>query len=133
MVVATNLDGRDPNSEMVRRALSKVDFMVVVGVMPSDVTEYADLVLAKSTYLERDELPLLVGLSLESWVDIHQKVIDPIYDTKPLWWIVLELEHRLGLSNDTFETLEKQVLDQLHVNREELYSKGCMKLADNVY
>ncbi|WP_162302091.1 molybdopterin-dependent oxidoreductase [Sulfuracidifex tepidarius] len=109
MVVGTNLDGRDPNSEMVRKALSQVEFMVVVDVMPSDVTEYADVVLAESTYLERDELPLPVGWTLESWVDVHQKALEPLYDTKPLWWIILELDHRLGLSNDTYDTLEESL------------------------
>jgi len=71
MVVGTNLDGRDPNSGMVRRALQALDFLVVVDIMPSDVTQYADVVLAESTYLERDELPLPVGWTLEPWIDVH--------------------------------------------------------------
>ncbi|MEW9491997.1 MAG: molybdopterin-dependent oxidoreductase [Candidatus Aramenus sulfurataquae] len=133
MVVGTNLDGRDPNSELVRRALSKVDFLVVVDVMPSDVTQYAHVVLAESTYLERDELPLPVGWTLEGWVDVHQKAVEPLYDTKPLWWIILELEHKLGLSNATFSELEKAILDQLKVNREELYAKGAVKIEGELY
>jgi len=133
MVVGTNLDGRDPNSDFVRRALNSVDFLVVIDVMPSDVTEYADVVLVESTYLERDELPLPVGWTLESWIDVHQKAIEPFYDTKPLWWIILELEHRLGLSKDTYADLEKKILDQFKINREELYSKGCIEIPQEIY
>jgi len=133
MVVGTNLDGRDPNSEFVRRALKAVDFLVVVDVMPSDVTEYADVVLAESTYFERDELPLPVGWTLDNWLDIHQKTVDPLYDTKPLWWILLELEHRLGLSNATFEDLEEMILKQLNVDRKELSEKGCVRIPEETY
>ncbi len=133
MVVGTNLDGRDPNSDLVRRALSKVDFLVAIDVMPSDVTQYADVILAESTYLERDELPLPVGWTLESWIDVHQKTVDPFYDTKPLWWILLELEHRLGLSKETFDDLEKRILDQFKINKEELYSNGCVKIPEEIY
>jgi len=50
-----------------------LDFLVVIDIMPSDVTQYADVVLAESTYLERDELPLPVGWTLEPWIDVHQK------------------------------------------------------------
>ncbi|WP_373468691.1 molybdopterin-containing oxidoreductase family protein [Acidianus infernus] len=133
MVVGTNLDGRDPNSDLVRKALSKLDFLVVVDIMPSDVTEYADVVLAESTYLERDELPLPVGWTLEAWVDIHQKAVDPYYDTRPLWWILLELERRLGLANDTFDSLQDMILSKLGINKEELYSKGCVKIPTEIY
>ncbi len=133
MVVGTNLDGRDPNSDFVRKALDSVDFLVAIDIMPSDVAQHADVVLAESTYLERDELPLPVGWTLESWVDVHQKAIEPLYDTKPLWWIILELEHRLGLSKDTYEDLEKRILDHLKVNKEELYSKGSIKIPGEIY
>ncbi|AWR96302.1 molybdopterin-dependent oxidoreductase [Acidianus sulfidivorans JP7] len=133
IVIGSNLDGRDPNSDLVRRALQKLDFLVVIDVMPSDVTQYANVVLAESTYFERDELPLPVGWTLESWIDIHQKTIEPLYDTKPLWWILLELEHRLELSNDTFETLENKILSQLNINKEELYKKGCVKIETPLY
>ncbi|EZQ11045.1 molybdopterin oxidoreductase [Candidatus Acidianus copahuensis] len=133
LVVATNLDGREPNSELVRKALEKLDFLAVVDVMPSDVTNYADVVFAESTYLEREELPLPVGWTLEPWIDVHQKTVDPLYDTKPLWWIILELERRLGLANDTFDSLEEKILNQLNVNKEELYKKGCIKLEGDIY
>ncbi len=133
MVVGTNLDGRDPNSDMVRRALQALDFLVVIDIMPSDVTQYADVVLAESTYLERDELPLPVGWTLEPWIDVHQKAVDPLYDTKPLWWILFELERRLGLANDTFESVESKILQQLGISKEDLYSRGCVKLNTELY
>lgn len=90
--------------------------------------------MAESTYLEREELPLPVGWTLEPWIDVHQKAIEPIYNTRPLWWIILELEHKLGLLNATFEELEKEVLEQLKVNKEELYSKGAIKVTqEDIY
>ena len=96
--------------------------------MPSEVTEFANVVLAESTYFERDELPLPVGWTLDGWIDIHEKTVDPLYDTKSLSWIMLELEHRLGLSNETFEDLKKRILSQFKVNEKELYEKGCAKV-----
>ena len=133
MVVGTNLDGRDANSSMVREALSRVEFLVTVDIFPSDVTQYAHVVLAESTFLERDELPGVVGWSLEPWVDAHQAAVKPIHDTRPLHWILLELERRLGLSQESYEDLERRVLTQLKVNETELRTKGAVRLQGEVY
>ena len=59
--------------------------------------------------------------------------MDPLYDTKPLWWILFELERRLGLANDAFESVESRILQQLGISKEDLYSRGCVKLNAELY
>ena len=136
MVVGTNLIGRDPNTEFVKKALEKLDFIFTIDIFPTEITLYSDIVLPESTYLERDDIPLPAGWSLEPYIDIHQKLVDPLYDTKPLWWILFELERRLGLANDDFEKIKEEIFKQLNIDenkKKELYEKGCIKIETELY
>ena len=81
--------------ELVDR-LQHLDFLAVVDVLPAEIAGWADVVLPECTYLERHD-----DLSAPAWkrpfVALRQPVVEPMYDSKPGWWIAKELATRVGL------------------------------------
>jgi anaerobic selenocysteine-containing dehydrogenase len=75
----------------------KVDLVVVIDVLPSDTTAYADVILPESTYLERDEIIIgNNGISPDLSVTTRFKAIDPLYDTKSTTDILFELTEAIS-------------------------------------
>jgi thiosulfate reductase/polysulfide reductase chain A len=59
---------------------------------------WADVVLPEATYLERcDEL--LTPAYREPYIAVRQPVVEPMYESKPGWWIARELATRMGLTD----------------------------------
>ena len=77
-------------------AIQHLDFIVTIDNLPVEIAGWSDVVLPECTYLERyDDLssaPYRVP-----FVAMRQKAIDPLYDSKPGWWIAKELSKRMGL------------------------------------
>lgn len=96
IVYGTNLIQALPNPETVKKAIQALDFIVVIDVLPSEIAGWADVVLPESTYLERcDELD--TPAYKQPFVAVRQPVVDPMYESRPGWWIAKEIAHRLGL------------------------------------
>ena len=76
----------------VREALSKLDFCVVQDIFPSETTEFAHVVLPAASFAEKDG----TFTNTERRVQRVRKVIEPIGDSKPDWWIVSHVATRLG-------------------------------------
>ncbi len=96
-VYASNLPHTIPNStELLDKAAQQLDLMVVVDTMPAEITGYADVVLPECTYLERydalrndpERLPSLA---------LRMPAFEPLYDSKPAWWMAQQIARRLGL------------------------------------
>ncbi|MCF8241254.1 MAG: molybdopterin-dependent oxidoreductase [Melioribacteraceae bacterium] len=98
LVYATNLMQSLPNREETIKAIQNLDLMVVVDVVPSEITGWADVVLPESTYLERYD-DLNTAPFRESFVSLRQPVIDSPNDQKPNWWMAKKLAEKLGLGN----------------------------------
>jgi thiosulfate reductase/polysulfide reductase chain A len=98
LVYGTNLIQSLPAPEKTMRAIQELDFMVAIDVLPMEITGWADVVLPESTYLERcDELHAPPYKT--PFVAVRQKVVEPMYDSKPGWWIAREIAHRVGLKD----------------------------------
>lgn len=95
-VYATNLTQALPNTQETIDAIQKLDLMVVVDVVPSEIAGYADVVLPESVYLERYD-DLNSPLFKESFVSLRQPVIDAPADQKPNWWMAKKIGEKLGL------------------------------------
>jgi thiosulfate reductase/polysulfide reductase chain A len=95
-VYGTNLPYSLPQPEKTIEAIKKLDFLVVVDTIGSEIAGWADVVLPESVYLERyDELN---NPSFKvPYVGIRQPVVDPPGDQKPNYWIAKKLASRLGL------------------------------------
>jgi thiosulfate reductase/polysulfide reductase chain A len=96
IVYGTNLLHTIPNPERTKEALKKLDFVLVIDVLPMDHVAWADVVLPEATYLERyDEL--WTCRHKTPYIALREPAVSPLYDTKPAWWMVRELGLRLGL------------------------------------
>lgn len=81
-----------PNSNYVRAALKKLDFMVCSDFYLSESAEYADVVLPSVTWSE-DEGTVT---NLEGRIIKINKAQEPIGESKPDWMIQTELAERMG-------------------------------------
>ncbi|MFH1176470.1 MAG: molybdopterin-dependent oxidoreductase [Acidobacteriota bacterium] len=97
-VHATNLMQCMPNVQETREAIAQLDLLVVCDVIPSEIVNWADVVLPECTYLERyDDLAL--GAGKEPYIGLRQPVVQSPYDTRPAWRIAKELGTELGVGD----------------------------------
>lgn len=121
-----------PNIAKTKTMLEKLDLVVVIDTMPSDTVMYADVVLPECTYLERED-PIKSFAGAEPAIVLRNKVIDPMYETKPVIEIMLGLSKKI--SKPLWEITKKydeDVQDELEDadDEEEYYNKGGFNLAD---
>jgi len=126
-----------PQPKRTLDAIAKLDLMVVVDVLPVDQIDYADVVLPEATYLERYDPPLFVGSAKRPFVAIRQPVIEPLYESKPGWWIAKQLAKRLGLEGffpwDTPEQHLAALVEPLGINLLELRNRGAIAFPGRPY
>lgn len=131
IVSGTNFFHAEPNKKQLLRALEKLDALIVVDVLPSEPTGYADVVLSESTYLERYDDLVVKGFK-PSYVALRQPVVKPMYDTRPGWWIAKKLADRLGAGEYfPFETAEEMIgqrLKKAGIDFEQLKKTGVVEM-----
>lgn len=97
IVYGTNLPQTIPGSlDSLKAAAESLDLMVVVDTMPAEITGYADVILPECTYLERYDDIRNSGERHPS-LALRMPAFEPLYDSKPGWWIAKQLGERLGL------------------------------------
>ncbi|MFQ6015827.1 MAG: NADH-quinone oxidoreductase subunit NuoG [Anaerolineae bacterium] len=80
-----------PDSELVRGALSKLEFLVVQDLFLTETALMADVVLPATTFAEQDG----TFTNLERRVQVVRRGIRPKGESKPDWWIMTEIAKRL--------------------------------------
>jgi len=91
-----NLFHSIPDVARTRQALKALDLYVAIDVLPMDHVMWADVILPEATYLERyDDLVAIAHKT--PFIELRQPAVEPMWDTKPGWWIARELGLRLGL------------------------------------
>ena len=108
-----------PNTAKTAEMLKKIELLICIDTMPSDTVMYADVVLPECTYLERTD-PVSCFIGAEPALAQRNKVIDPMYETKP----VIEILHGLTekISKPLFEITKKydeEVQDAIEEDGEE--------------
>ncbi len=93
-----------PNTKKTAEFLKKLDLIVTIDTMPSDTVMYADVVLPECTYLERTD-PVKTFGGPEPSIAVRNKVIDPMYETKPVIEILRGLTEKI--SKPLFEITKK--------------------------
>ncbi len=83
----------DPNINKVRKALSKLDFLVVQDIFLTETAEFADVILPASSYVEKDG----TYTNTDRRVQRGRKVFDPPGEARVDWEIVQDIARRLGL------------------------------------
>jgi thiosulfate reductase/polysulfide reductase chain A len=98
VVYGCNLIKTLPGRDETVRAIDNLDLLIAIDILPADITRWADVVLPECTYLERhDALGLGRGKNFE--VAIRQPAVEPLFESKPSWWITKELADRMGLGD----------------------------------
>lgn len=132
-VSGTNLMKSLPNQKETLDAISKLDLLVVVDVMPMDTAMMADVILPECTYLERHDA-LAIGKGKSLTVSLRQPVIKPLYESQPGWWIAKELSKRLDLAEyfpwDTYEDKIKAQCSTAGISYDDLKKLGCLTIPD---
>jgi thiosulfate reductase/polysulfide reductase chain A len=131
VVYGTNLPLTLPNMQNTLKAISNLDFLVVVDTMPMEITGYADVVLPECTYLERYDM-IRTSPHREPYLALRMPAVEPKYDSKPGWWIAKQLAEKMGLGayfpyNDITELLDWQ-LQHVGSSLEEMQRVGVKKL-----
>ncbi|CAI0909817.1 molybdopterin-containing oxidoreductase family protein [Serratia liquefaciens] len=95
-----------PNTNMVKKALKKVPFVVVADNLMSSTTLYADLVLPVTTIFE--DLSLMAGVR-SHYVQLMEKAVEPVAEAKPDYWIFARLAERFGFGEVFNQPIEHYI------------------------
>ena len=115
-----------PNSLRTRKALQKLEFLMVIDVVRSPDTQYADVILPACTFLERDEHRVNVYQNL-SCITLRRKVVQPVQGL-PDQMIWVRLAHHMGFGEYfPWQDCEKGIdylLQELGITYRDLISNG---------
>jgi thiosulfate reductase/polysulfide reductase chain A len=95
-VCGSNLLKSLPAPEETKRAINELDLLVAVDILPTDTVMMADVILPECTYLERHD-GLYKIETRETGVALRQPAVQPMYESKPAWWIGSMLCNKMGL------------------------------------
>ncbi len=120
-----------PNTAKTKKMFENLDLVVTIDTMPSDTVMMSDVVLPECTYLERED-PVKSFGGVQPSIALRQKVIDPLYETKPVIDILRGLSQKI--SKPLFEITKKydeDVQDELKERKEaEVYEEDGFNLVD---
>ena len=83
----------DPNINKVRKALSALEFLCVQDIFLTETSEFADVILPASSYMEKDG----TYTNTDRRVQLGRKVLDPPGDARVDYEIVQDIARRVGL------------------------------------
>jgi thiosulfate reductase/polysulfide reductase chain A len=129
LVYGCNLMKTMPNREETIKAINNLDLLVAIDIVPADIIQWADVVLPECTYLERHDA-LSLGKFKKFEISIRQPAVQPMWESKPSWWITKELGKKMGLEayfpwKDGEEYLAKRC-EAGGINFVELKQKGVL-------
>ena len=137
-IAGTSFINSIPDREKIFKAIDNQELIVVVDIMPMEMTGYADVVLPEATYLERYDYSR-AGKNRVAQVALRMPATEPLYDSKPSWWIARRLGIKLGLNNyypwrDFEEVLDWQ-FKQIGSSLEEMKELGVKTVdsGENIY
>jgi len=107
-IVNSNYLNSLPNINKIAKALKALEFIVVAEQFMTATAKYADILLPTSTYVERDDIALGVGMA---YIGFQRKIIEPIGESKPQNEIAKALAARMGITDYDEETEESRLRD----------------------
>lgn len=114
IVAAANPVVSFPDADAFAEAFRSLDFLAVIDPFMTETAELADVVLPACTFLEKGGIAYVYGVVHgQPYAMLHRKVIEPVGESRPDWWIWTELAKRLGLAEYFPWKTEEEVLDHL--------------------
>lgn len=90
-VLGENPAMTDPDINHARKALSETEFLVVQEILPSETTEYADVILPGASFAEKDG----TFTNTERRIQRVRAAIEPIGNSRRDWEVLSELGRRI--------------------------------------
>ncbi|MGD2167904.1 MAG: molybdopterin-dependent oxidoreductase [Gammaproteobacteria bacterium] len=118
LVFAANPMMTHANTKLIARALQNLDFLVVTDFFMTATARLADIVLPACTFLERTRFVTYDTHTDHGWnaplrIHLSQRVVAPLHESKPDWWIIWELGRRLGYGEYFPWTIEEEAIDDV--------------------
>ncbi|MGB4702288.1 MAG: molybdopterin-dependent oxidoreductase, partial [Syntrophomonadaceae bacterium] len=114
IVTAANPLVTYPDSGLYRKAFEALDFRVSIDPFINETAELSDVLLPACTFLEKSSLGYVYGVvNCEPYAMLRKKVIEPLGESRPDWWIWTELAKRMGLGEYFPWTSEEEIFDYL--------------------
>lgn len=85
-----------PDTNQVKKALSKLDLIVAIDIHYSDIAWYADVILPESVYLERTDCVQQAN-GLKPQMFLRRQSVAPRFDTREAAMILKGLGERMGI------------------------------------
>ena len=137
VVYGQNILESIPQQEKTLKAIAQLEFIAAVDIMPMNYTNYADLVLPEATYLERFDMPAVVASAKKPFISVRQPAVEPMYDTKPGWWIAKQMAGRMGLGAyfpwETPEQYLTKVIEPMGIDASVLRVRGAVAFEGRPY
>lgn len=130
IVNGSNLNLTLPDSANTIKAIQNLELLVVIDTMPMEITGWADVILPECTYLERYDM-LRSDHHRVPNIALRMPAAEPKYNTKPSWWMTVELAKKLGLQDyfawNDVETLLDWKLKKMGSSLKEMQKIGVKK------
>lgn len=98
----------DPDQNHVRKAMEKLDFLVVQDIFPTSTSEYADVILPAASYAEKNG----TFTSTERRVQRVRKAIEPIGQSRTDWEILCDVAARAGYTGMKYGSAS-EIMDEI--------------------
>lgn len=119
-IMTSNPMTQHPNTNMIKKALKNVPFVVVADNLMTSTALYADLILPVTTVFE--DVSLNVGVR-SNYAQLMDKAVEPEGEAKPDNWIMTELAKRFEIAEDFDKPIEEHIeymLDGTNLSLEQL-------------
>ena len=123
-----------PNTKKTEEFLRKMDLNVMIDILPSDTTMFADVILPEASYLERTS-PVASYGGLEPAIVMRKQSIKPLFETKEPEVIYKELAEKLSkplweITKKYDEDVQDDTKGMSEKELEEYYEENGFNLAD---
>jgi len=93
----------DPDATHVRKALERLEFLVVQDIFLTETAQLADVVLPAASFAEKDG----TFTNTERRVQRVRKVIESPGESRPDWWITCQIARMMGVKGFDYQNPEE--------------------------
>jgi len=119
----------------IKEILKGLELLVHIPVDYGTTSWFADVILPESTYLERDDIIGLQRGAKPAFI-VRKKAVEPVYDTKPRWWIFTKLCKKMGLAQyvpyESIKEIWNYQLQGTGIKIEDFDKKGFVSLCEEL-
>jgi thiosulfate reductase/polysulfide reductase chain A len=101
-----------PDRRRTERMFRRMEFVAVIDIQPTDSTQFADVILPESTYLERTDPVEEFGVPY-AFAALRQQVVKPAFATRPCLDIIKGIASRVGLAHYFDFNIDQYIAAQL--------------------